>query len=410
MSEKWLIAVTAGRWQAKPIAEAKALGLKIIAIDSDHKAAGFAFADIKIVAGLNEVEKVIDTIASHFRTANISETKICGVLSICSDAGMLLAGKLREHYAIVTGPDFTVSNKLVNKKLQRQAWKNDGIDKISWHIVSSIESAKLAAQQLSLPFIIKPVDSAGSRGVFKVECESTSIDELIEQALAFSPTNEAIIESFMDGKEYTVEGFVHDGQCHVLAITEKDKIPSANNLVAYKLQTAQLPMLIERKIESLVKASVVSLDYQSGPVHAEVIVMNNSEVGMVELAGRGGGFMVFEAFVQAQSSFDIVKNTIKQAVGLPVENVDKTKEHTILRFFPNKRGKVTHILGFDNADAIEGVQAGAFVSIGEQLALPKSDGDRMGYYLCHAESVEAANKLAQQAESHIRIEVTEIQE
>lgn len=410
MSEKWLIAVTAGRWQAKTIAEAKSLGLNVIAIDSDPAAAGFTHSDINIVAGLNDVNKVVTLITRHLAAASVSEAQICGVLSICSDAGMLLAGKLREHYGIITGPDATVSNRLVNKKQQRLAWKNDGIEELNWHIVNSVESALLARQRLSVPFIIKPVDSAGSRGVFKVDCKETTIDDFIQQSLAFSPTNEVIMESFMDGKEYTVEGFVYCGQCDVLAITEKDKIPSADNLVAYKLQTAQLPEPIERKIETLVKASVASLGYQNGPVHAEVILMDDNEVGMVELAGRGGGFMVFEAFVQAQSSFDIVTNTVKQAVGLPIENVEKTKEHTILRFFPNEPGKVTQIYGFDKADAIEGVQAGAFVNIGEQLALPKSDGDRMGYYLCHAETVEAANELAQLAETHIRIEVTEIQE
>lgn len=401
MSEKWLIAVTAGRWQANSIKVAQSMGIKVIAIDSNPKAEGLTIADYSIVAPLNNFKEIVD-----LTEAALQGNCISGVLSICSDAGMLLAGHLREYFGVSTGPDIETSEALINKKLQRQAWTNDHINKLNWYTVKNVESAHKAESKLTLPYIIKPVDSAGSRGVFKVE-EAEPIDSYIEEALSFSPTNEAILESFMEGKEYTVEGFVHRGNCDVLAITEKDKIPSANNLVAYKLQTAQLPSALEDKISRLVINSVASLNYQNGPVHAEVIVMEDGEVGMVELAGRGGGFMVYEAFVKAQSGFDIVKNTILQAVGLPIDEMVKRKEHTILRFYPNTPGRVTSISGFDEANALSGVAAGAFVEPGVILDMPKSDGDRMGYYLCHGPTVEAAEKLAQKAEVFIHIEVND---
>ncbi len=398
MSEKWLIAVTAGRWQASSIAIAKQMGIKVIAIDSDPNAAGLAFADIQIVAELTDFDGIVKQIKGH---------NIAGVLSICCDAGMLLAGQLREYFAVETGPDIKVSQHLTNKKLQRQAWKNKDIDRLNWFTVKAIDSVPEIFERMPLPFIIKPVDSAGSRGVFKVENVKQPIVEYIEQAFSFSPTREVIVESFMAGREYTVEGFVDNGICEVLAITEKDKIESANNLVAYKLQTAQLSAEMMSQVEQLVKSSVVSVSYKNGPIHAEVIIMKDGSVGMVELAGRGGGFMVYEAFVKAQSGFDIVKNTIKQAVGWPTDKIVKQQNHTILRFFPTRQGRVTQIAGIDAADNVAGISAGAFVSVGDELGWPKSDGDRMGFYLCHAKTKDAALKLAEQAESLIRFDVEE---
>ena len=40
INERWLIAITSGRWQVNSIQEAQKLGLKVLAIDGDPNAEG----------------------------------------------------------------------------------------------------------------------------------------------------------------------------------------------------------------------------------------------------------------------------------------------------------------------------------------------------------------------------------
>ncbi|MFT5755355.1 MAG: biotin carboxylase [Alteromonadaceae bacterium] len=394
--KKWLIAVTAGRWQVSTIKLAKSMGIGIIAIDTDPEAEGFLFADKVIVASLDNFNEI---------TTQIGQQPISGVLSICSDAGMLLAGRLRDYYCVSTGPNLQISQRLVNKALQRQCWENANVNGPIWQVSNDIEYLQEIAFEKPLPFIIKPVDSAGSRGVFKVTRYDESIKEYLYSAQSFSSNGEVIIESFMEGEEFTVEAFVNKKQTQILCITAKKKIKSTSGLVAYQLTSAELNDSTTKNMEQLVVDAVTALNYQNGPCHAEVILMKDGSIGMVELAGRGGGFLVFESFVELASGFDIALNTIKQAIGLSLDPSHLIANHTILHFFPNKSGVVVEICGFNQSNTISGVKAASFVCVGDKLNNACCDGDRMGYFISSAESIEKSERQAQQVKKLINFRV-----
>ncbi|GAA0815552.1 ATP-grasp domain-containing protein [Colwellia asteriadis] len=397
MQFNWLITVTAGRWQANTIKRAKQQGIKIIAIDSSLAAEGFEYADLIIIAELDDVESI---------KAQIGNRNICGVLSICSEAGMILAGKLRDYYHVSTGPNLEVSQRLVNKALQRTYWQQENVTGPKWLASGNLDQLFSSAQTMALPFMIKPADSAGSRGVVKVEHFDDNINNYLESALSLSKSKQVIIEDFMDGVEYTVEGFVHQGKSQVLVITEKDKIPSTHGLVAYRLQSAILSEKLNAKISQLVIDAVTALNYKNGPFHAEVIVMKNGNIGMVELAGRGGGFLVFERFVQLASGVDIVANTINQAIGKNITPTQVSKQYCILHFFPNEVGTVNAITGFEEANLLDGVEGGAFIEQGTVLTEAKCDGDRMGYVISYSDNETKSKQQLQKAISLINFKVT----
>ena len=62
--DEWLIFVTAGKWQSNCIKKAKAIGLKVLTIDSDKNTDGFQLSDHKIVSNLDNSELLIDKIKS----------------------------------------------------------------------------------------------------------------------------------------------------------------------------------------------------------------------------------------------------------------------------------------------------------------------------------------------------------
>ena len=395
--EKWLVAVTAGRWQRHGIREAKAAGLKILAIDTDPAAEGFADADKTLVTAFDNHAAVIDIIQKF-------NLPMCGAVSFCSEVGMMLAASIREAFHL-PGPGTELSKKLLDKAVQRKIWAEKNVPGPQWKMYEDVPSALTALREKKLPVIIKPTDSSGSRGVTKIESHNDDLTDAVKQAFEFSRSNKVIIESYMDGTEFTVEVFVINKKVHVLAVTEKKKVEGTRGTVARELATPDRSEAIIVKIKEAVISAFTALDYTEGPGHAEIILMQDNSVGLVEVAGRGGGFMVFDKFVPAVSGINIARLTALQAIGEPVTIDDYKVNAAVLRFFPSIPGELLAVSGFDKANQLEGVEAASFVEVGAKFHRATTDGDRLGFILSKAATPARARELADEAEQLIAYDI-----
>jgi len=391
----WLVAISAGRWQKSGIRSAVAAGIRVLALDSDKAAEGFTLATKSIVVDIKDPQAVLAAVES----AGILPK---GIVSFASEVGMSAAALLREHYGLI-GLNRETTNALLNKVKQREIWQKSGIHGPQWRKFNTVSQAKLNIKELGYPCIVKPSDSAGSRGVKKLD-SNEGLDEAAQSALYHSQSGTALVESFMPGTEYTVETFGDGKIIHVLAVTEKVKVSSAMATVARELKTPELSVKADIVADTAVKA-LCALNYMSGPGHIEVIMSEQGQVGLVEAAGRGGGFMVFEGLVEKASGFDIVSATALQAIGWNIPKIINKGRSVVLRFFPSRKGIVTEIEGFDEANQILGVEAEPFVSVGQHIDDVMGDGDRLGYILSEGSTTGEAKAAADNAESLIQIKV-----
>lgn len=393
--ERWLVALSAGRWQMFGIQRAQQAGLRVLAMDGDPAAAGLAIADKRVVVDIRNPAAVIEAVEG-------SEVRPAGVISIVSEMGMMSAAAIRERYEL-PGPGRALTAALTNKVRQREIWAAAGVPGPRWCVTRSVTEAKDALGSIRYPAIVKPADSAGSRGVTKL-CAPDQLESAFDKAHIASATRTVLVESFMSGTEYTVETFGDGRVVHVLAVTEKVKVPGTSGTVAMELSTPQSAQRASDVATAAVRA-LEALGYLDGVGHTEVIYQDNLGPGLVEAAGRGGGFMVFDAMVQKASGYDIAKACALQAVGMPPPPIELTPRAVTLRFFPSRPGIVTLISGFEEANAIESVSAGSFVKVGDKVGCAETDGDRLGYILTDAPTPQAARALADRTESLIHISV-----
>jgi biotin carboxylase len=259
----------------------------------------------------------------------------------------------------------------------------------------------VAIKGFGFPSIIKPTDSSGSRGVTKLESIQDDLVEAVNRAFSFAKSGEVILENCMIGEEFTVEVFCSKGIVNVLAISEKKKVSGTRGTVARELATPDRPEEVLRRIANAVSGAFNALGYFEGPGHAEVILMDDQQVGLVEVAGRGGGFMVFDKFVPMVSGVNIAQLTSLQAVGLTLSPFQIAARAAVLRFFPTRPGILRSVRGFDEANKVQGVEAGCFVQPGGSFNHPMSDGDRLGFILSSAETVREAQRRADIAEAMV---------
>ena len=77
---------------------------------------------------------------------------------------------------------------------------------------------------MSFPLIIKPLDSNSSRGVFKLENEA-DIAERFPESLKYSKSKKAVlVEEYIDGPEFTVDGIVIGDGHRSLGISKRRSI------------------------------------------------------------------------------------------------------------------------------------------------------------------------------------------
>lgn len=398
--EIWLVAVTAGRWQRHSIREARAAGLKVLAVDADANADGFVEADYVLNMELGDHDSVIRKLRSLNKN-------IKGAVSFASEVGMMLAARIREEFDL-PGPRAELCQRLIDKATQRRIWSEKNVPGPKWISCKNVQEAFAAVSLLGFPLIIKPTDSSGSRGVTKIESIDENIADAISEAFRFSRSGQVILEEFMAGTEFTVEVFGDKGEINVLAVTEKKKVEGTRGTVACELATPDRPENVLMRIANAVAEAFRALDYTEGPGHAELILKEDGHVGLVEVAGRGGGFMVFDKFVPTVSGINIAMLTSLQAVGLPVGQVSNSKRSAVLRFFPSRPGVLKAYSGFEQANLIEGIDAAPFVKVGDKFNRAAVDGDRLGYILSSAETPGRAQELADQAEGLIKFDIEEL--
>ncbi|GAA3965736.1 ATP-grasp domain-containing protein [Allohahella marinimesophila] len=133
----------------------------------------------------------------------------------------------------------------------------------------------------------------------------------------------ALIESHLDGWEFAVEAWIHNGKIRFLNISEyvtlgySVYVPASPELEKYREK-------ITRQIEKLIQV----FDIEFGFIHPEYFVTSDGEMYFGEVAYRPPGFKVFELLERAYG-FNAYK-------GLILAFDPKTTEKEITDFFPRE--------------------------------------------------------------------------
>lgn len=394
MKSPWLVTVGAGRWQMSGIEAAKDAGLQVLALDGQPDALGFKFADRSAVVDIRNPQQVVQSV----RDQGIIPA---GAASFVTDAGMLSAAAVREAFGL-RGPDFELTVRLTDKCRQRQVWTDKELPCPTWFGATSLSDARNAIARINRKAILKPADSAGSRGVF-VFGPKDDWTQAFDAAMAWSPSRHVIVEAYVTGTEFTVETFAHKGKTWVLAVSEKKKVPGTQNTVASELATSGLDSESIDKIGCLAVEALAALGHTDGPGHTEILREQDGSLWLVESAGRGGGFMVADGIVPRASGFDLAKACALQAVGLEPPVPGSDRQAFVLRFLPTRKGTVARIDGFERANALGNVECQPLVAVGDKVEDANTDGGRLAYIFSWATNRVDAFAFADKAEKLLEI-------
>lgn len=318
-----IVIIGANSFQNKLILKARDLGYETHVFAWECGDVGEKTADYFYPISITEKEKILE---------ECRKIKPAAVCSIASDLAVCTVNYVARALSLTANTqhcDYISTNKYEMRKALRDA----GVATPQFMKVTEDNFKETMEMEFSYPVIVKPTDRSGSRAITKLYSKD-GMNEAVKQAMEQSFESAAIIESYLEGKEYSCECISFRGKHHMLAITEKFTTGSPHYIETGHLEPAPLDSEVQDKVQEEVFRVLDALEIQYGASHTEFKINNNGDISVIEAGARMGGDCIGSDLVYLSTGNDFLKMVIDVACGKVPELVEKEPRQTAaVRFF-----------------------------------------------------------------------------
>ena len=240
--------------------------------------------------------------------------RVEGVLAYASDPAAPTAAYVAEKMGLSTNPYHAVET-LCNKDKFRTFLQRNGFNA---PVAMGYSDKNVDTSIFSLPVIVKPVDSSGSKGATVLR-DWSGLDEALDFAFSFSRSHRVIVEEYIEKKhEYLIGGdiFVNDGKIVLWGLLNCHRDNTVNPLVPVG---KSYPLLLDQEDENAVHATlqcmVDKLGLKFGSVNVELVMDNNNRVWPIDVGPRAGGNMIPD-LLSMIFGVDVVEMAVLTAMGV----------------------------------------------------------------------------------------------
>lgn len=242
-----------------------------------------------------------------------TDEKVDGILAYASDPAAPTAAYVAEKLGLPTNPYESVET-LCNKDRFRTFLKENGFNTPN---SAGYSDKNVDTSLFSLPVIIKPVDSSGSKGATVLHSWD-GLNKALDFAFSFSRSHRLIVEEFIEKKhEYLIGGdiFVADGKVILWGLLNCHRDNSVNPLVPVgKSYPLMLDKTDEDEVKSTLQRIVDKLGLRFGSVNVELVVDKNNRVWPIDIGPRAGGNMIPDLLGMIFGA-DVVEMAVLSAMG-----------------------------------------------------------------------------------------------
>lgn len=253
------------------------------------------------------------------------ELQIDGIMSFAVDPGVVTAAYVQEQMGLPAFGPYESVCILQNKDRFRNFLTQHGFNVPKAKGFSSIEDAMFEKYWYPWPVIVKPTDSAGSKGVTRVDCWE-DLKAALEVAFEHSLTKRVIVEEFIEkaGCSSDTDSFSVDGELKFVSFSAQrfdEHAPNPYTPSAYswpstmtKAQEAELASEIQRLLKLLgMRTSIYNIETRVG---------TNGKPYIMEVSPRGGGNRLAE-MLRFATGVDLITNAARAAVGDEVMGIEQ---------------------------------------------------------------------------------------
>ena len=368
----------AGPLQVPGILEAKALGLRTVAVDGNASAPGLPFADKAVVANILDPDAVGDIARTE---------RIDALFTLCTEAPMRCLATTASRLGLPALSQ-AAAYRATDKRLMREAFANAGAPSPRFQQVHTLAEAQGAAAAFGYPVALKIARGAGSRGIYHVR-KAAELGESFARARTYQPEDALLIEEWVEGCEVSVEGLVVGGSVKIVAVTDKEVFSGAHPVESGHSQPSQLDDQVQQSIRDAVVAGVRALDLDRTTFHAELKVSPHGP-RLIEIGARLGGDRISTHLTPISTGVNLVRCGLLLALGeTPMLAGHQPRGAAIRYFDTGYTGRLDSLDGVRSVYSVPGLEllylqaeGGGKLRLGFEIGPVRSSLDRYGHVLC----------------------------
>lgn len=286
-----ILVLGGGSSQINLITRAGEAGYRVVLADRDPDAPGRSGADSFVGVSTFDVEGIT--------RAALSEG-VAAVVTAGSDQPVLSAAVASERAGLPFPLSPQEARAVTNKREMKRILSDAGLPTAPWNLLpAGAVSDSSGYSRLNPPWVVKPLDSQGQRGVMKLDTPE-AVAEAIPYVLGFSREREVLIEEYYPSREITVSGWVCGGRSVIFAVVDRvtrENPPSLGVCVAHRHPSTYLRRYgrTVREVENLTQKIVTAFGLKSGPLYFQYLLGDRGII-VNEIACRLGG--AYEDLVQ----------------------------------------------------------------------------------------------------------------
>ena len=245
------------------------------------------------------------------------EKQIDGIMSFGVDPGVVAASYVQNKMGLPSFGPFESVEILQNKDKFRAFLTRNGFN-VPWAFgFADKDEAWLSRDRFSYPLIVKPTDSAGSKGCTRVDSE----DELmaaITYAFKYTISGHIIIEEFLEKKGCSsdTDSYAQDGKLKFVSFSAQRFDAKATN--PYTPAAFSWPSTFTKEEEEYltkeIQRLITLLGMKTSVFNIETRVSPNNKPYIMELTPRGGGNRLCEMLRYA-TGVDMITAITRAMVG-----------------------------------------------------------------------------------------------
>ncbi len=295
-----------------------------------------------------------------------------------------------------------------HKPTLRRRLSAAGVPTPKHRVFSRDEEAARVAVRVRYPCVLKPTFLAGSRGVIRADSQADfigawrRIDRLLgEPEIARRGgklAREILVEDFVPGREFAVEGLLRDGVFSLLALFDKpDPLDGPFFEETLYVTPSRLPVAEQKAIGEAVAAGARALGLTEGPVHGEVR-HGAGGTWLIELAARSIGGLCSRA-LRFGTGMSLEEIVLANALRLPFPTLERERPAAGVMMIPIPREGILHeVRGLEAARGVADIaEVTISAHIGQRL-VPLPEGARyLGFLFSRSDSPETAEAALREA-------------
>lgn len=308
---KKLLVLGGSRYIIPVIKAAHELGIYVITCDYLPDNEGHKYADEYHNVSIIDKEAVLDL---------AQKLEIDGILSFATDPGVVVAAYVADKLNLPFPPYESVKI-LQHKDLFRNFLKEHHFNVPYAKGFQSKEEYMKFIDEFRFPVIVKPVDSAGSKGVTRVN-EKENLEAAIDYALSYSHSQRYIIEEFIEKEGCSSDSDCFSVESQLVCASFSCQYFDANAANPYTPSAyswpSDMPINKINELRSELQRLISLLHLGTSIYNVETRLGKDGKVYIMEVSPRGGGNRLSE-MIKYASGEDLIANCVKASVGLPLD-------------------------------------------------------------------------------------------